>query len=89
MQREKYVERKLAPLIKFELFLGHKNHSKSFNTPRQITELKQQQKRKKTTNYVDGYIIVRPLSLPPSPASNLNLIANSDSAEIALGARQK
>lgn len=58
MQREKYVERKLAPLIKFELFLGHKNHSKSFNTPRQITELKQQQKRKKTTNYVDGYIIV-------------------------------
>lgn len=60
MQREKYVERKLAPLIKFELFLGHKNHSKSFNTPRQITELKQQQERKKTTNYVDGYIIVPP-----------------------------
>lgn len=45
MQREKYVERKLAPLIKFELFLGHKNHSKSFNTPRQITKLKQQQEK--------------------------------------------
>lgn len=45
MQREKYVERKLAPLIKFELFLGHKNHSKSFNTPLQITELKQQHEK--------------------------------------------